>query len=242
MPVSVLRLHDLCAVDSRLAHVLHVPRLVFWVLGVRVRQRVRPHLVDLDGFLGIGGFLQDVCRLHCFLSLVVFFTLCEQRLLCWCGDLQRRDVDWSLSYGVQRDHREGTGHEDVFRQSLLIPDRRLRDLQRDFHTTPTRGERHLSAELEVTDLPDGVLQCDPVHCCGHSADALACVLVSDDAGQRVQVHQECTRADLSCVVGVGVEEPLVLLSKHENESIIQVHYLLGEQGNTKAKHVHWVER
>lgn len=190
MAVAVLRLHDARRRQHRPGHGDHVGGLALLLGRVVVGELAQPDLVD-QGRLGVVGLRLEEGRLERLaLRERLLLAGLEQGLLLGRLADQPRHVDGPLRGGVQGDHGEGAGQQDVLGPARLPLVRRPRDLAGDLHAAPARGVGDLAAVLEVADLGERVRDGDAVQRGGDGGEARAGVLVDDDARQGIQVHED----------------------------------------------------
>lgn len=51
---------------------------------------------------------------------------------------------------------------------------------------------------------------DPITSRRYGCHAVAGVLVSNDAGESIQIHEDCTDADMAINVEISIQQPFVL--------------------------------
>ena len=140
----------------------------------------------------------------------ILIPLSKHSFLLWSLGDKRTDSNRLLRRRIQRDlspisdlslnsqpkrarirtyHSKCTSKQHILIRLRFPLLRRLRNLNRDLHTTPPSSKTNLASQLQITDLAQWMLKRDSVYGCCDCHYRVACVFVGNHAGKGVEIHE-----------------------------------------------------
>lgn len=215
--VAVLRLHDARRLQARCRHAQRASRRAPRVAWVVVREGAVPQPVAERRFRGVGGCGEQGGAREGFLGDGARRAAREEGVFVRRGGRDGGDGHGPARGRVEGDHCEGAGEQDVcrvedcdvvvFRAGFIgdgVAGTGFGDGAGDLHAAAAGGIGDAARVAQVAQVDERARNDDAVEGGGDGRDARPGMLVCDDAGQGVEVHEDGAEPDVPCAVEVRV--------------------------------------